>query len=234
MAGTEITIKAHDGGTFAGYLTRPKSGSGPGIVVIQEIFGVNQVMREICHDLSAQGYVTLCSDLFWRQQPGIQITDKTQAEWDQAFKLFGGFDLDKGLADLTSALSCLRSLPATTGKVGAVGYCLGGRLAYLMAARTDVDAAVGYYGVMLQDHLDEAKKIDKPLLLHIASEDKFVPKDAQQKIIAGIKGSPNIVFHEYAGQDHAFARVGGEHWNEQAAELANKRTAEFFQKNLRG
>ncbi len=232
MAGTEITIKAHDGGTFMGYMARPKSGGGPGIVVIQEIFGVNQVMRDICHDLSAQGYVTLCPDLFWRQRPGIQITDKTQAEWDQAFKLFGGFDLDKGMADLTSTLSCLRGL--TGGKVGAVGYCLGGRLAYLMAARTDVDAATGYYGVMLQDHLGEAKKIDKPLLLHIANEDKFVPRETQQKIISGVKGNKNIIVHEYAGQDHAFARVGGEHWNEKAAELANKRTAEFFQKHLRG
>jgi carboxymethylenebutenolidase len=232
MAGTEITIKAHDGGTFMGYLSSPKSGTGAGIVVIQEIFGVNQVMREICNDLAAQGYVTLCPDLFWRQQPGIQITDKTQAEWDQAFKLFGGFDLDKGMADLTSTLSRLRGL--TGGKVGAVGYCLGGRLAYLMAARTDVDAAVGYYGVMLQDHLDEVKKIDKPLLLHIANEDKFVPKEAQQKVLAGVKGSKTVTTHEYAGQDHAFARVGGDSWNEQAAELANRRTAEFFQKHLRG
>ncbi len=234
MAGKEITIKAHDGGRFMGYITVPRSGRGAGIVVIQEIFGVNHVMREICHDLAAQGYVTLCPDLFWRQQPGIQITDKTQAEWDQAFKLFGGFDLDKGLADLTSSLSYLRARPETTGKVGAVGYCLGGRLAYLMAARTDVDAAVGYYGVMLQDHLGEAAKIDKPLLLHVASEDKFVPRDAQQKIIAGVKGNKNITVHEYAGQDHAFARIGGEHYNYDAATLANNRTASFFEEHLAG
>src|SRR3546814_624072 len=133
-----IDSKAHDGGSFTGYLAEPAAGQvsakgGPGILVIQEIFGVNKVMRDICDGLAAQGYVALCPDLFWRQQPGIDITDQTKEEWDQAFKLFGGFNLDLGIEDLKSSLAVLRKLPGVSGKVGTVGYCLGGRLAYLMA-----------------------------------------------------------------------------------------------------
>lgn len=228
----KIDIKAHDGGSFTGYLAEPASGKGPGILVIQEIFGVNKVMRDICDDLAAQGYVALCPDLFWRQEPGVDITDQSKAEWDKAFALFGGFNLDLGIEDLKSALAVLRKLPGVSGKVGTVGYCFGGRLAYLMACRSDVDAAVGYYGVMLQDHLDEARNIRKPLLLHCATEDKFVPKDAQAKIAEALKAYPLVTRHDYVGNDHAFARVGGEHYDKAAADLANSRTADFFRKHL--
>lgn len=227
-----IEIQAHDGGRFTGYLAEPAGGKGPGILVIQEIFGVNKVMRDICDGLAKQGYVALCPDLFWRQEPGIDITDKTKAEWDKAFALFNDFNLDKGIDDLKASLSVLRKLPGCSGKVGTVGYCLGGRLAYLMACRSDVDAAVGYYGVMLKDHLAEAKNIRKPLLLHCATEDKFVPKDAQATIAAELKKYPLVTRLDYQGNDHAFARVGGEHYDKAAADLANSRTAEFFKKHL--
>lgn len=231
----KIEIKAHDGGSFSAYLAEPAAGQaargGPGILVIQEIFGVNKVMRDICDGLAAQGYVALCPDLFWRQEPGVDITDQSKAEWDKAFALFGGFNLDLGIEDLKSSLAALRKLPGT-GKVGTVGYCLGGRLAYLMACRSDVDAAVGYYGVMLQDHLDEAKAIKKPLLLHCATEDKFVPKDAQAKIAEALKAYPLVTRHDYQGNDHAFARIGGEHYDKAAADLANQRTAAFFKQHL--
>jgi len=228
-----ITIQASDGsGSFTGYLAEPAGGKGAGILVIQEIFGVNQVMRDICDDLARQGYFALCPDLFWRQEPGVDITDKSKAEWDKAFALLNGFSVDKGIDDLKAGLAALRKVPGCNGKAGAVGYCLGGRLAYLMAARSDSDATVGYYGIYLQNHLDEAKNIRKPLMLHMANEDKFVPKEAQAQIKAGLKDHPQITLHEYAGNDHAFARVGGEHYDKQAADLANKRTAEFFKKNL--
>ena len=231
MANT-VTIGAHDGGSFTGYLAEPASGKGPGILVIQEIFGVNQVMRDICDDLARQGYVALCPDLFWRQEPGVDITDKSKAEWDKAFALFGGFNLDLGVEDLKSSLAVLRKLPGVSGKVGTVGYCLGGRLAFLMAARSDVDAAVAYYGVMLADHLGEVGAIKKPLLMHCATEDKFVPKDAQAKVKAAVAANPAITLHEYQGNDHAFARVGGEHYDKAAADLANGRSAAFFKQHL--
>jgi carboxymethylenebutenolidase len=229
---TDVTIRAADGGSFSAYLATPKSGKGPGIVLIQEIFGVNKVMRDLADGFAAEGYTVMCPDLFWRQQPGVQITDKTKAEWDQAFKLYQGFNEEKGVDDLKATLATLRKHPACGGKVGSVGYCLGGKLAYLMATRSDSDANVGYYGVGIQDALGEAAKIRQPLMLHIAGKDQFCPPEAQSQIKAGLKGNAQATIYDYAGQDHAFARVGGEHYDKQAADEANKRTAGFFKKHL--
>jgi len=229
----EITINAQDGsGSFFGYLATPASGSGPGIVVIQEIFGVNQVMRDITDWLAGEGYVALCPDLFWRIEPRIELTDKSQAEWDRAFELYQAFDVPKGVDDIQAAVTALRAQPACSGKVGAVGYCLGGLLAYLTGCKTDADTAVGYYGVGIDGMLDAAQGLAKPLVLHIAEEDGFCPKEAQAQILQGLGGNDAITIYSYAGQDHAFARVGGEHYNAEAAGLANQRTLEAFRAAL--
>ncbi|HUC67549.1 MAG TPA: dienelactone hydrolase family protein [Stellaceae bacterium] len=229
---TEVTIRAADGGSFKAYLATPKSGTGPGILLIQEIFGVNKVMRDLADGYAAQGYVVMCPDIFWRQEPGVDITDQSKAEWDKAFKLFQGFNVDKGVDDLKATSAALRSHAACTGKVGSVGYCLGGKLAYLMATRSDSDANVGYYGVGIQDLLGEAKSLKKPLLLHVANKDGFVPPEAQAKVKAALKGNSLVTIDDYPEQDHAFARVGGEHFDKAAADLANRRTADFFKKHL--
>jgi carboxymethylenebutenolidase len=228
----DVKIAARDGGSFTGYLAKPASGRGPGVLVIQEIFGVNAVMREITDAMAKQGYVALCPDLFWRQEPGIQITDRTDAEWKRAFALFNGFDLDKGVDDLKASLDHLRKVPGCTGKAGTMGFCLGGKLAYLMATRSSADCNVSYYGVGIEGLLGEAAKITKPLLMHVAEKDQFVPPEAQKKIKEGLKANKHVTIHSYPGMDHAFARAGGQHWNAQAAALANQRTAEFFKKNL--
>jgi len=220
------------GSKFDAYLALPPGGKGPGLVLIQEIFGVNKVMRDLADGYAAQGYVVACPDIFWRQQPGIQITDKTDAEWARAFELFKGFDFALGVEDLIATLETLRQYPACNGRVGAVGYCLGGNLAYQMAARSSADASVSYYGVGLDGLLDIADGIRRPLMLHIAEKDGFVPPEAQAKIKAALSGISNVTMHVYAGQDHAFAREGGKHWNADAAKLANARTAEFFKSNL--
>jgi len=229
---SDVTIRAADGGSFSGYLATPKSGKGPGILVIQEIFGVNTVMRDIADGFAAQGYAALCPDLFWRQEPGIQITDQTKEEWARAFQLYQGFDEAKGVDDLKATLAHLRKLPACTGKVGAVGYCLGGKLAYLMAARSDAECSVGYYGVGIDKALDEAGKIARPLMLHIAEQDEYCPPAAQQAIKAALGKNARVTIHSYPGVDHAFARNGGEHYDKAAAESANKRTADFFKQHL--
>jgi len=229
---TEVTIRAADGGSFKAYLATPKSGKGPGIVLIQEIFGVNKVMRDLADGFAAQGYTVMCPDLFWRQEPGIDITDQSKAEWDKAFSLFQGFNVDKGVDDLKSTLASLRAHPACNGKVGSVGYCLGGKLAYLMATRSDSDANVGYYGVGIEGALGESKNIKKPLLLHVAGKDQFCPPEAQAKVKDGLKGNSQVTINDYAQQDHAFARLGGQHYDKVAADLANRRTAEFFKKHL--
>jgi carboxymethylenebutenolidase len=228
----EVTIRAADGGSFSAYVATPKSGKGPGIVLIQEIFGVNKVMRDLAGGFAAQGYTVMCPDLFWRQEPGVQITDKTEAEWKKAFALMQGFNTDKGVDDLKATLAALRKNPACTGKAGSIGYCLGGKLAFLMATRSDSDANVSYYGVGLAELLGEAKNIKKPLLLHIAEKDQFTPPEAQKKVIDGLKGNKLVTIYTYPGADHAFARIGGEHYDKKAADLANQRTAEFLKKHL--
>jgi carboxymethylenebutenolidase len=227
-----VTITAADGGRFNAYLARPASGSGPGVLVIQEIFGVNAVMRQICDDLAAQGYVALCPDLFWRQEPGVDITDKSKAEWDKAFALFNGFNETAGVEDLIASLASLRDLPECTGRAGALGYCLGGRLAFLMATRSDADCAVSYYGVGIDKLLGEAAAITRPLLLHIAEKDQFVPPDAQAQIRSRMASLPTVTVHAYAGLDHAFARKGGDHFDAAGATLANDRTAAFLKTHL--
>ena len=229
---SSVTINAADGGTFSAYLAQPDQETAPGILVIQEIFGVNKVMRDLCDGFAAQGYVALCPDLFWRQEPGIDITDQSEEEWNQAFSLYQGFDEAAGVQDLIASLAFLREFPRCSGKAGSVGFCLGGKLAYLMATRSDADCSVGYYGVGIEDALDETGKIDKPLMLHIAEKDQFCPPEAQSKIIAAMQSASTVAVHSYSGVDHAFARIGGAHYDQEAADLANNRTATFFTENL--
>ena len=232
MSGEHRSIKTKDG-TFNAYVARPAGpGKAPAVVVLQEIFGVNAVMRGVTDDLAAQGYLAICPDLFWRLQPGIDITDQTPEEWKRALDYMGRFDVDHGLADIQTTIDTIRADPGCTGKVGSVGYCLGGRLAYLTTTRTDIDAAVGYYGVGLENLLGEADKITKPLMLNIAGKDSFSSGPAQAAVEAGLGGNPHVTLHVYPGRDHAFARQGGEHWHADDAALANKRTTEFFQKNI--
>jgi carboxymethylenebutenolidase len=232
MNSEKTTITGPDG-TFSAYLAKPDGdGPFPAVVVIQEIFGVNRVMRDICDDLANKGFIAISPDLFWRIEPDIDITDQSEAEWARAFELFNAFDVDKGMIDIQATIDAARKLPGANGKVGAVGYCLGGQLAYLTAARTDADAAVGFYGVNLQNRLDEAKNISKPLMLHIAGKDEFVPAEAQSEIHAGLDTNQNVTLHDYPDRDHAFARVGGAHFNQADADLANNRSLSFLKANL--
>lgn len=230
--GERIEIKAIDGsGSFGGYLALPAGGKGPGIVVIQEIFGVNAGIRQMCDDWAAQGYVAFAPDLFWRIEPGIELTDKSEAEWKRAFELFGLFNVDKGIEDIEASIRAVRARPECSGKVGVVGYCLGGLLAYLTATRTDSDATVSFYGVGIQDRLNESHAIAKPLLMHIARQDKFVPPEAQAKIHEGLAGNSHVTLYDYDA-DHAFARVDGTDRVEACAQEANARTAAFFRQHL--
>jgi carboxymethylenebutenolidase len=229
--GERTTIATKDG-AFSAYVARPSKGVAPAVVVIQEIFGVNQVMRDITDGLAAQGYLAICPDLFWRIEPGIDITDHSEAEWKRAFELFNAFDVDAGVEDISATIDHIRKDAGCSGNVGAVGYCLGGQLAFLTATRTDADACVSYYGVGLENRVAEVEKLTHPLLIHIAEQDQFVPKVAQAVILAALKDHPLIEIHTYPGCDHAFAREGGEHFDVAAAKLANGRTLTFFAKAL--
>ncbi|MBC7394122.1 MAG: dienelactone hydrolase family protein [Variovorax sp.] len=224
MAGQYIDMKAGDGsGSFRGYLALPAGGSGPGLVLAQEIFGINSTMRDVADYYAEEGYVVLVPDIFWRQEPNVEL-GYTEADWQRAFGYFQGFDEAKGMQDIQTAISTLRARAEVTGKVGVLGFCLGGKLAYLAACRTDADVAVGYYGVGIDAALGEADSIKSPLVLHIAELDKFCPPEARDKIVQTLKGRPNIALHVYPGMDHAFARLGGEHYDKASALMAHERT----------
>ena len=224
-----ISISAADGGSFNAYVARPRNDhSAPCVIVIQEIFGVNAGMRTTCDDLATAGYIAICPDLFWRQEKGVELTDQSDAEWQKAFALFNGFDIDKGVDDLKATLRHARQMQGATGRVGTMGYCLGGKLAFLMATRSDADCNVSYYGVDLVRHLDEAVGVKNPLLMHIAQNDKYVPIEAQRQIIAAFKNNDHVSVNVYEGVDHAFARPNGIHFDKEAAQLANARTADFL------
>ncbi|WP_269715135.1 dienelactone hydrolase family protein [Caulobacter sp. NIBR2454] len=231
MASQTVKIATPDG-EFSAYVARPSQPKAPAVVVIQEIFGVNAVMREIADGLASVGYLAICPDLFWRVEPGVDITDQSEAEWKKAFALMNAFDTDKGIEDIQATIDFIRQDEGSTGKVGAVGFCLGGKLAYLTATRTNVNASVSYYGVGIENLTDEAAKIRMPLLMHIAEADQFVPPAAQEKIIAALKDHPKVEIHTYPGRDHAFARKGGEHYDGNDAAVAQIRTQVFLQNNL--
>ena len=228
-----IKINSFDGGEFEGYLALPASGYGPGILVLQEIFGINQYLREVADWYAAHGFVAVVPDLFWRIQPGIELTDKGD-DWKRAIELYQKIDEAKAVEDSAATLDFLRKHSSCSGRVGAIGFCMGGKLAYLLSTRFKPDCAVGYYGVSIEKSLDEAKNLSSPLMLHIAGLDKFCPPEAQAQIHAALDGNPLVMLHDYKDMDHAFARIGGEHYDAAAAEIANLRTLEFFVSHLAG
>jgi len=227
-------IKSFDGGEFDAYLSLPASGYGPGIVILQEIFGVNKFMRDVCDWYAAHGFVAICPDLFWRQERGVDMTDKTEAEWQKAFQLYQGLDEAKAVEDSAATLEFLRQHSACSGRVGAVGFCLGGKLAWLLSVRFKPDCAVGYYGVGIEKALNEVNGLASPLMLHIAGQDKYCPPDARKQIHETLDSNALVTIHDYPEQDHAFGRPGGEHYDAAAAELANLRTLEFLVSHLAG
>ena len=228
-----IKIKSSDGGEFDAYLALPASGYGPGVVVLQEIFGVNRFLRSVADWYAAHGFVALVPDLFWRIQPGIELTD-TGDDWKRAIELYQQIDEAKAVEDAAATLEFLRKHPACSGRAGALGFCMGGNLAYLLSVRHKPDCAVGYYGVSIEKSLDEAKNLNNPLLLHIGGQDKFCPPEAQAQIHAALDANPLVTIHDYPEMDHAFARTGGEHYDAAAAELANLRSLEFLVSHLAG
>jgi len=222
-----ITIDATDrSGRFSALVVEPTKRPAGAVVVIQEIFGVNEAMRQTCEWVADLDFIAVCPDLFWRIEPGIDLTNKTEAEWKKAFDLMQRFDQAKGIADLQATLAAARKLPGGNGRAGTIGYCLGGRLAFMMAEQSDAEVNVSYYGVGLDNLLGDIGRMKAPLIVHIADEDEFFPKEGRQKVVEAVKGNKNVRAYVYPGANHAFARLGGNHWNGRAAAIANGRTAE--------
>jgi len=228
-----VTIKSFDGGEFDAYLALPAGGYGPGIVVLQEIFGINDYIRRVADWYAAHGFVALAPDLFWRMERGVQLTDKGD-DWNKAIAFYQGIDENKAVEDSAAALNYLRSHTACNGRAGAVGFCMGGNLAYLLSVRFKPNCAVGYYGVSIEKTLNEAKNLNSPLMLHIAGDDKFCPTEAQHQIHEALDSNPFVRIYDYPGREHAFGRTGGEHYHAADAELAHLRSLEFFVNHLAG
>jgi carboxymethylenebutenolidase len=228
-----ITIDTLDGkGRFDTYVAEPASTPRAAIVVIQEIFGVNAGIRSKCDRLAADGYLALAPDLFWQIAPGVELDPDVPDQMQRALDLMGQFDQDAGIRNIEATIRTARGMLAEGGKVGVVGYCLGGRLAFMTAARTDVDASVGYYGVGIDGLLGEAHAIAHPVLLHIPQEDHFVDKDAQARMHAGLDDHPKVTLFDYPGEDHGFATEFGQRRSDESANLADQRTASFFASHL--
>jgi carboxymethylenebutenolidase len=221
-----VTVTATDGaGTFNAYLVEPAAKPAGAVVIIQEIFGVNDALRATAEHIASLGFFAIAPDLFWRLEPGVNITDKTDAEWQKAFALMNAFNQDKGVEDLKATLALARTLPGTNGRAGTMGFCLGGQLAFMMATRSDSDVNISYYGVGIDGLLGELPNVKSKLVLHIAAQDKFVPPEAQEEIIAATRGHALIETYVYPGADHAFARVNGVHFHALSATIANGRSA---------
>jgi carboxymethylenebutenolidase len=227
-----VDISTLDGDeTFSACCARPNGEPRGAIVVIQEIFGVNAGIRRKCERLAADGYLALAPDLFWRIARGVELDPDVEAEFRRALELMGRFDQDRGVADIEATIRHARR-ELGVAKVGVVGYCLGGRLAYMVAARIDADASVGYYAVGIPELLREKHAIARPLMLHLAGADHFVDAEAQAAIHAGLGDHPKVTLHDYPGEDHGFATEVGRRRSDAAANLADSRTAAFFAEHL--
>lgn len=227
-----ITIDALDGeGRFTAYRADPAGSPRAAIIIIQEIFGINAGIRRKCDTLAEAGYLAIAPDLFWRFAPGIELDPDIEPQMQQALGLMGKLDQDAAIRDIEATIRAARSALGG-GKVGAVGYCLGGRLAFMTATRTDVNAAVGYYGVGIDGLLGEKHAIAHPVLLHVPEEDHFVDKAAQRRMHEGLDDHPKVTLYDYPGEDHGFATEFGKRRSDEAARLADQRTADFFAAHL--
>jgi len=228
-----ITIEGHDG-AFAAYIARPKNSPAPAVVVLQELFGVNSDIRKHCDEFAEQGFLAVAPDLFWRQEPGVDLNVTSKADWDHGLRLYGAYDRDSGAKDVKDAVSAVRNLQGCNGKVALLGYCLGALMVFLTAARYQgVEGAIAYHGGDTDKYLGEVGGLNAPLLMHLAEEDEFISKAAQAEIKAALSKKPNATVYSYPGQSHAFSRHNGAHYNAAAAALANGRTSEFLHQQLR-
>jgi carboxymethylenebutenolidase len=227
-----ITIEGRDG-TFNAYIARPNTLPASAVVVLQELFGVNADIRKTCDELAEQGFVAVAPDLFWRQEPGVDLSVTSEADWQHGLRLYQAYDRDAGVRDIRDTLDAVAKLPECTGKIAVQGYCLGALMTFLTAVRCHVDAAVAYHGADTEKYLGEADNLSAPLLMHLGEEDEFISKPAQAQIRAALASKANATIYSYPGQRHAFARHNGAHYDAASATLANGRTSEFLRRQLR-
>jgi carboxymethylenebutenolidase len=228
-----ITIEGRDG-AFGAYISRPTALPAPAVVVLQELFGVNADIRKTCDELAEQGFLAVAPDLFWRQEPGVDLSNVTSdGDWQHGLRLYQAYDRDSGVRDIEDTVDAVAKVPGCTGKVAVLGYCLGALMVFLTSVRYGVDAAVAYHGSDTEKYLGEIDGLHAPMLMHLAEEDEFISKSAQAQIKEALAKKPNATVYSYPGQNHAFSRHGGAHYNAEAAALAHERTYAFLNRQLR-
>ena len=227
-----ITVKGHNG-EFGAYVVQPKTLPAPAVIVLHEVFGVNPDIRQTCSEIAEQGFIAVAPEMYWREEVNLDLSVTSEADWQHGLRLNQAFDRDAGARDIRDAAILAAELPGCTGKVAILGYCIGGLMTFLTAARFGADAAVVYHGGDTEKYLDETHRIDAPLLMHLGEEDEFISKPAQAEIKAALANKPDATVYSYPGQYHAFSRHNGAHYNAAAAALAHERTYEFLRRRLR-
>jgi len=229
MATFSAQISSRDGRPFGAYVARPDAPNGHAIVLLQEIFGVTATIRRVADSYARDGYLVYAPDLFWRLQPGVEL-GHSKEEIQRAMALLREFDDDAGMADIEQAVAYIRAQPGFSGGVAAAGLCLGGKLAYLACARGIVDAAVSYYGVGIEAHLDEAQQLQCPIILHFGTHDSYVPATAQEAIAAALADHPKANVHFYDQAGHGFYTRG----DPKHIQSAHDATEAFLRTHLNG
>ena len=227
------------GGSFDLTVWLPAGGSGPGLLLIQEIYGVSDYIRAVAEDLAGLGYVVAAPDLFWRIEPGYQASHD-EAGLKESLAVGSRFDAAKGVDDAAAALRHLAALPEVDGGTGIIGFCLGGSIAYLVAARAEVDAAaaelaavVSFYGSMLPDNTDAMGQIRSPVQLHFGGSDPYIPREQVAQVEEAAAGRPNVEMHVEEDAGHAFHnRMAPMFHVPEPAARAWRRTEEFLQRHL--
>ncbi|HZC58319.1 MAG TPA: dienelactone hydrolase family protein [Xanthobacteraceae bacterium] len=231
MQAKKVKVRLRDG-EMGAYLAIPHGTPRGAIIAIMEIWGVNATMRHHAHEFAQAGFVCLVPDLFWRQEAGVELSDGNPDDIKKAFDLYYEFDYDLGVRDMEDIHKYLRGLPECNGKVGAVGYCLGGKLCYLMCCRTEIDCAIAYYGTYIEHRIKEAKNLHRPFMLHMALKDRWVQAEVNELLERRLSPNPLVTIHKYPGADHAFARHGGKTYSKPEADRALALSLDFFKSHL--
>ena len=221
-----------EGREFTAYMATPAGDLAPAIIVLHELFGVNEDIRLTCHELAAKGFISIAPELYWRQERGVDLDTSSESDWRKGLKLYAGYDRDAGVRDIVATMRAARKLEGASGKVAVLGYCLGGLMTFLTAARHHPDAAIAFHGADTDKYVNEASRISTPLLMHLAEEDEFISKDAQRQIKSAFADVSTATVFSYPNCNHAFSRHNGRHYDPQAAALARERTDAFLWQHL--
>ncbi len=232
MRTQSIEVPMRDGGTMPCHLAIPDGTPGGTVIAIMEIWGVNETMRHHACEFAEAGFVCLVPDVFFRQEPGVQLSDGDPADVRKAFDLYYDFDYDQCVLDMEDTAAFLKAMPECNGHVGAVGYCLGGKLCYLMCCRTDIDCCVAYYGTYIEHNIREVGNLHRPFMLHMAMKDRWVQVEVNELLERRLSPNKLVTIHKYPGADHAFARFGGRTYSKAESDRALALSLEFFHGHL--